>query len=235
MLNRNLQVQTQVLAGGIEVHLIDDALAEPDRWVQRAGEQAAAFSRLPHNAYPGLELHLPDAITAQLQQLFDALIRPRLDARRCFEAYSRLAIVTDPPEMLEPRQWICHRDRLHCRPGESAAASVLYLFADPGLGGTSFYRARRPEAETARLIHDSGQLSPEQFAAQYGIARGYQDEGNDWFELAGRIEARYNRLIFYDGMHFHCSHIPNPERLSPDPTRGRLTLNGFFSCRRRAV
>ena len=234
MFNPHLQVQTLELAQGIEVHVIDNVLAEPRRWVAMAAEHRVAFQRLPHNAYPGVELHLPDGITAQLQQCFDRLIRSRLDARRCLEAYTRLALVTDAPAQLQPRQWICHRDRLQARPGESVAASVLYLFEDPSLGGTRFFHALRPESETARLIHDSGQLAPEAFTERYGFAPGYLRDSGKWFETVGTVTPRFNRLIFYDGMQFHCSDIPHPERLSADPAHGRLTLNGFFTCRRRA-
>ena len=43
----------------------------------------------------------------------------------------------------------------------------------------------------------------------------------------------FNRLLFYDGgAVFHGSDIAAPERLSDDPSRGRLTWNGFFVCRR---
>ena len=58
---------------------------------------------------------------------------------------------------------------------------------------------------------------------------------DDWFEKVGTVPPRWNRVIFYDGSLFHCSDIPEPGRLSPDPRQGRLTLNGFFTCRRRAA
>jgi hypothetical protein len=34
------------------------------------------------------------------------------------------------------------------------------------------------------------------------------------------VTPRWNRVIFYDGSLFHCSHIPAPERLSDDPGAG---------------
>ena len=84
------------------------------------------------------------------------------------------------------------------------------------------------------LVHESGTLDSAAFARKYGVARGYLTESNDWFEKVAHIEPRWNRAIFYDGTLFHCSDIPAPERLSEDPARGRLTLNGFFHCTRRA-
>jgi hypothetical protein len=39
-------------------------------------------------------------------------------------------------------------------------------------------------------------------------------------------------LIFYDGGLLHSGDITAPGKLSKDPVAGRLTLNGFFTCRR---
>jgi hypothetical protein len=39
-------------------------------------------------------------------------------------------------------------------------------------------------------------------------------------------------MVVYPGTVFHSSHIPDASRLHADPRIGRLTLNGFFACRR---
>ncbi len=44
-----------------------------------------------------------------------------------------------------------------------------------------------------------------------------------------------NRMVFYDGTMLHSSDIPAAGKLSDDPQRGRLTLNGCYTCRRKAV
>jgi hypothetical protein len=38
-----------------------------------------------------------------------------------------------------------------------------------------------------------------------------------------------------DGALLHTGDILAPERLSNDPATGRLTFNGFFTCRRNAA
>lgn len=221
------------IAPGHHALVIDDALREPRRWIELAAQQRGQFAESPHNAYPGPELRLPDALSARLDEYFARHVRAALGARRTLRMYSRLALATRAPAALEPRQWICHRDRLDPDPAHCVLASVLYLFEDEALGGTGFYRPRRTEAETARLVHDSGQLAPAEFAARYGLAAGYQTASNAWFEKTGAVAARFNRLVFYDGgAVFHGSDIGLPERLDPDPRRGRLTWNGFFVCRR---
>lgn len=111
-------------------------------------------------------------------------------------------------------------------------ASVLYLFRDPELGGTGFYVPKRSSADTGRLFADARLDSPSVFATKYGLSPGYMHEGNAWFRRIGGIAAKWNRLIIYDGGMLHASDIAAPDRLSADPRSGRLTLNGFFTCRR---
>lgn len=234
MFNPDPQIQVVPIGNGSACHVIDDALREPERWVELATRHAGDFEELPGNAYPGPELRLPDGISAALDAYFTRHLRARLGARRTLSVYSRLALATWPPQRLQPRQWLCHRDRLAPTPDQCAVASVLYLFQDPALGGTSFFRPRRAERETAQLVHDSGVLAPDAFGQRYGIAPGYMTGDNDWFERVATIEPRFNRLLVYDGDLFHGSDIRAPEKLSADPRRGRLTFNGFFTCRRQA-
>lgn len=227
------RIDTVPIAPGHEALVIDDALQDPERWITLAAQHRDAFEVSPHNAYPGPELRLPDEVSERLEQFFARHARARLGARRTLRHYSRLALATRAPAQLEPRQWICHRDRLDTDPVHCVLASVLYLFHDASLGGTGFYVPRRSEAETARLIHDSGRLAAQAFTERYGVTPGYQRASNAWFEKTAAIAPRFNRLIFYDGgAVFHGSDITAPERLGADPARGRLTWNGFFVCRR---
>lgn len=234
MFNPSPQIRAIRVDGEQHCYVIDDALADPQAWVDYAVRNLARFERSPHNAYPGPELPMPQPIAAQLEQYFNLHIRRLLGARRVLRMYSRMAMVTARPAELEPRQWICHRDRFGLPDDLCVGASVLYLFDNLGLGGTSFYRPRRSSAETDRLVHDSGVLSGAEFSRKYDIEPGYLSQSNAWFRQVYTLEPKFNRLVFYDGNLFHCSDIPNPAALSADPTRGRLTLNGFFTCRRAA-
>lgn len=235
MFNPQPRIQRVAIAPGHHALVIDDALAEPQRWVDLAIEHRATFVHLPHNAYPGPELRMPDALSARLDEFFARHIRRELGARRTIRMYSRLSMVTTPPDRLEPRQWICHRDRLDDAPDRCVAACVLYLFRDESLGGTAFFTPRRDAHATAVMVHESGVLDGPEFAAKYGVLPGYPAAGSDGFEKTASIPARWNRLVFYDGgAVFHGSDIGAADRLSDDPGRGRLTLNGFFVCRRAA-
>lgn len=210
--------------------VIDDALIDPQQLRTMASAQREAFAGSPHNAYPGLQLMMPESVSQPLADFFTRHIRRRLGARRTVRMYSRLAMVNRPPEQLDPRQWICHRDLMYIEPGQCSPACVLYLFDNPALGGTHFFAPRQSPRLTAQLVHDSSKLPSEAFTRKYGIAQGYQTESNDYFEKVLSIPARFNRLIFYDGGVFHSGDTAHPPP-GTDPAQGRLTLNGFFVCR----
>lgn len=227
------QIQSIAIDAGSRCYVIDEALCDPDALVEHAARHWERAAESGFNAFPGPELRMDEAFSEQLVSYFNLHLRSRLGARRTLRSYSRLSMVTRTPEQLAAPQWICHRDRLSTEPGTCIAACVLYLFHDPALGGTGFYRSRLSEPETALLVHHSGALEPAEFAARYGLTAGYMTQSNASFEKLLSIPARYNRLIFYDGMVFHCSDIDMPQRLHGDPRQGRLTLNGFFTCSRR--
>ncbi|HEY2394806.1 MAG TPA: DUF6445 family protein [Rudaea sp.] len=215
--------------------VIDDALLEPQRLVDFAAAQSDAFGRVDFNAYPGILLPTPGMISGALSAFFVEHVRRLFDARRVLRMHSRLALVTLPPEELQPWQCICHADHLETDPRLSIQASVLYLFKDALLGGTSFYDPLLSPREIAQMFHDAGTMPPADFTRRHGIAPGYLCDSNRYFRRVGGVDAKWNRLIFYDGAMLHSGDIRAPHRLSADPRRGRLTLNAFFTSRRRAA
>lgn len=235
MFNPRPRIEVLPIDGTHACYVIDDALLHPEQLVAHAVAHRERFAMAPHNAYPGIELRMPDDFSVTLDDFFRLHVRSRLGARRTQRMYSRLAMATLPPAELQPRQWICHRDRMTFAPNQCIAASVLYLFHDDTLGGTGFFLPKRPAREIDLMIHESGTLGANAFAARYSVAPGYLTASNTHFEQVLRVPARWNRLIFYDGDVFHTSDIRTPERLNDDPRRGRLTLNGFFTCSRRAA
>lgn len=234
MFNPHPTIQALPILPGEFCYVIDDALQNPDAWVQLAADNRSHFEQLPHNAYPGLELRMPPDVSNRLDEFFAQHIRKRLGARRTLRMYSRLSMVTLAPAALEPRQWICHRDHLYAPPEQCIAASVLYLFKDAALGGTSFYAPRQPGYETDLLVHDASTLGAAEFQAKRGLTAGYMTESNAYFDKVLTVPAKWNRLIFYNGCLFHSSDLKQPPPHADDPTHGRLTLNGFFTCSRAA-
>jgi hypothetical protein len=232
LFNPRPRIESVEFGGSAVVWVIDDALLEPVRFVDFAAEHWAHARETTHNAFPGPELPMPEAFTVRLDAWFSEHLRRRLGGRRTLRVHSRFAMATWPASRLQPRQWLCHRDRDVVLPGERVAASVLYLFEDSALGGTAFYAPRRDALATAMLVHDSSTLDAAAFRARHpDVAPGYLVDSNAWFERIGVVEPRFNRLIAYDGDLFHTSHVIDAARLSDDPLAGRLTINGFFTLR----
>lgn len=233
--NPTPRIERVPIENGQLCYVIDDALRDPERLVRFASEQRSEFHIVDYNAYPGLLLPTPGEISDKLNAFFVDHLRGLFDARRVIRMHSRLAMVTLPPEQLRPYQRICHSDAMSPDPQQSLQASVLYLFRDESLGGTSFYAPKLGAHETHQLFSDAANLPNAQFAQRYDIAPGYMCESNPYFERVATVPPKWNRLIFYDGGLLHSGDIRAPDKMSPDPRVGRLTLNGFFTSRRRAA
>jgi hypothetical protein len=108
MFNPRPRIEVVAIAGRPACYVIDDALLEPERWVDYAVARTAEFEDSQHNAYPGPELRMPDDISARLDGFFAMHLRRHFDARRMLHMYSRLSLTTRRPGQLEPRQWLCH-------------------------------------------------------------------------------------------------------------------------------
>jgi hypothetical protein len=222
------------LAEGITVLVVDDVLQHPERLVEFAAARRDALQPSPHNAYPGVQFPTPDSVRDRLGEFFATHIRSRLGARRTQRLHARLSMITHPPGALQARQSIPHRDSQGLDENECICASVLYLFDRPSLGGTSFFVPKKSPLETSLLVHDSSTMGVAAFTLKHGIPAGYFTTSNAHFECVGSVHAHWNRMIFYDGNIFHSGNIAAPDQLSDDPRTGRLTLNGFFTCTRRA-
>ena len=215
-------------------YVVDDVLLNPQSMVELAVLQRSEF-RLPKvYAYPGLELPMPPDFSGRLDDFFRLHIRRLIGGRRSIRMSCRLSMVSFPPEELVPRQWNCHRDLEGVAFDQCIAASVLYLFHDSRLGGTSFYVPKLGPVETNQLVRDAVAMDGPEFARRYGVAPGYMADSNGYFERFCTLPAKWNRMVFYDGAVFHNGDIAEPQRLSTDPHAGRLTLNGFFACTRVA-
>jgi hypothetical protein len=233
--NPHPKIDAVTIAGRHVCLVIDDALLEPERMVDYAVAHRDAFAMAPFNAYPGLEFHLPAALSRSLDDFFRQHIRRLIGARRTLQMYSRLSLVTLQPDQLTPIQWLCHRDRMGVPREQCVAASVLYLFKDESLGGTSFFMPKNSVEETEALMRRAAASAPDVFAAEAGVVPGYLVESNAHFERVCTVPPRWNRMIFYDGSFFHSPDIRAPQKLSADMEQGRLTMNGFFTCSRIAT
>ncbi|MEO7251465.1 MAG: DUF6445 family protein, partial [Arenimonas sp.] len=168
--NPRPRIERVAFSDGQFCQLVDDALREPEQLRNHAVAQRERFSLAGFNAYPGIELPMPLQASASLDEFFRQHIRDLLGGRRSLRMNSRLAMVTVPAAQLQARQWLCHRDSAWIDPRHCIGASVLYLFDDPSLGGTSFYAPKLPAPDIDVLIHDSSTASNADFAQKYALA-----------------------------------------------------------------
>jgi hypothetical protein len=219
------------IAGQQVCTIIDDFLLEPQKMVDFAIAQRDQFANDPTNYYPGPELSLSREMAYSLDEFFMQHVRRALGARRNIGVACRLSMATLATQQLHPLQRLCHRDADVFPTGESIGASVLYLFKDAALGGTSFYTPKKPLDEMRHLMHLANTVSNEELSAIINTAPSYMTGSNEYFDLACTVPAAWNRAIFYSGTVFHAAQIERPELLNTDPAKGRLTLNGFFKFR----
>lgn len=231
MFNPDPKIQSVELPGYLPCLVLDNFLSDPQSLVEFAVRERAAFKMAPHNAFPGLEMFMPPEFSQRIDEFFTLHIRRQLGARRTNKMFSRLSMVTLPPEELRPLQRLCHHDNYAEQPGECFPAMVLYLFDRPELGGTSFYRPRLDPATLAQRQVEWNAMSSDEFSAAIGSPPGYLCASNAYFDLIGTVPAAWNRAIFYDGSIHHSAHLEHPALLTSDPRAGRLTLNGFWQCR----
>ncbi|MBL8275609.1 MAG: tryptophan 7-halogenase [Pelomonas sp.] len=220
------------LDDGSKVFVVDDFVEDPESLVALAESMAEQFERPPNHPYPGPQLQLPAGMGAELNAFFSQQIRARLGAGDVLDMMARFSRVTQDPATLDARQRICHRDNSGVHPDAMVCASVHYLFRDSALGGTVFFRSLMSDADTRTFMWDANSLSAAAFSDKYGIPAGYMTEGNRYFEVIGRLPAKWNRAVFYDGGVFHSGDISWAPGAGYLNGLGRLTINAFFKSRR---
>ena len=227
--NAACRIDVRRLRDGSALVIVDDALATPEDLVALASDELPDMVPDARWNYPGIELSLPPADVEPCARFLKRHLRDNFGLSRVvWETYGRLSMVTTPPEKLTWKQRMCHVDANPGPEDERVIASVLYLFDDEHLGGTAFFQPR-PEAPPYLQLLEQNQPGPGSEAFRFfQQPPAYHTDSNEFFELDQVVKPRWNRMIFYRGDVPHSSHITEPTRLSDDPRKGRLTLNGFY-------
>jgi hypothetical protein len=205
------------------VIVIDDLLAEPERW--RAAAAATRYARIgPY--YPGVRAPVAsedawamrDELAGVIGETF--AVDPVPPVLECF-----FSIVTTPPEALAPIQRLPHVDGL-----EPDRLEILVYLSDAAQGGTAFYRQRATGYETV----DAARFPAFEAALKAGVAEhglppaAYIVGDTVLYEQIAAYEARPNRALIYRSHALHCAAIPAGVALVADAGRGRLSVNGFL-------
>ncbi|MCE4554434.1 DUF6445 family protein [Roseateles cellulosilyticus] len=233
LVNPAARIEQLTLDDGSPVFVIDDFARDPDALVALAQAASGQFQPIPGHPYPGPQLDLPQPLSDALGGFFEQQLRQPLGAGPSLGMYARFGRVTQDAATLDARQRICHRDDSGLQHDEMMAAAVLYLFREEQLGGTVFFRSLMSDADTAQFMRDSSTLDASAFGDKYGIPPGYMTASNRYFEVIGRLPARWNRAVFYNGGIFHSGDIRwAAQKAAYHTGLGRLMVNAFFKSRR---
>jgi len=234
-INPNPNIQVRQISEDSHCVIVDNFFRNPDAIVEYACANGKNFE-LQQIGYPGVLCDVDRTAMSEVQRF----IRSHMSRQFSFlkgdiRTTTYLSMVTKQPDELAPLQRLCHTDPRE-RMDRRNYAALVYLFADVALGGTGFYRwkeQKRIEEATALELAKPGSSLPllQEHFEMYRETPQYMCGSNEVAELLLDVPARFNRFVFYSGDVPHSAHIPQPDLLSADFSKGRLTLNCFTSVR----
>lgn len=233
-INPNLEIQATRITRDHICVVIDDFLLNPQEAIGYAASHAAEFVML-ERAYPGLVLPMESRLISEMNHFIQReMSRMFPFCRGGIDFHSQFSLTTLQPEEFTWVQRLCHSDP-RLEPGRVNFAALLYLFDNPDMGGTSFYRWKNPEfwQEMTKLQREDPDAGLDKLKEMFQMFRdppGYMTESNEVADLLDKVPARFNRFVFYSGDIPHSAYITDPDLLSSDPAQGRLTLNCFVSA-----
>lgn len=233
-INPQLDLQQESISEGHDCVVVDNFLQNPHEVVDYASRHADRLQMRPRGSYPGKQFLLDhDALTDVYRFVRTNMPRRFRFYRGDMKIWASLSLATAQPDELCGFQLLCHVDT-NPHPDRMIFAGLVYLFDDQDLGGTGFYRWKDPDLEQrATALEDKNPGTGLEFLRErfptLATPAAYLTGSNEVVENLCTIPARFNRFIFYSGRIPHSAAIAAPEKLSADPSNGRLTLNVFAS------
>ncbi len=211
---------------GEPIIVIDDFASDPLRLV--AAAEASVFAKTD-SFYPGVRAGLDPTYLTDRGALMQSILVSHFGmSANAGVVGCNFSLVTTPPEDLIVNQRLPHVDTT-----DSGRLALLHYLCQPEQGGTAFYRHRASGLEVIRPegFAAYSKLVDDEIAERSEPQEDYVRASNWQFEMTGQVDARFNRLIIYRGWQLHSGLIPKDMPLSPDPARGRLTINTFLQVR----
>jgi hypothetical protein len=233
-INPKLEIGVKQIADDLQCVVIDDFLLNPQELVDYACNNRQHFL-MPERAYPGAVMPVDNSLLAELNRFIRfEMGRIFLFSRAGINCQSQYSLATLQPADFTWIQRLCHTDP-GLVPGKANYAGLIYLFANPEMGGTGFFSWRNQafwQEMTEKQLTDPN-AGLDDLKERYKVFRdppSYMTESNEAAELLDHVPARFNRFVFYSGDSPHGAFITRPELLNSDPSAGRLTLNTFVSA-----
>ncbi|MEX0311030.1 MAG: DUF6445 family protein [Tateyamaria sp.] len=208
---------------GEPMFIIDSFLTHPEDLVKAAS--TAEWKDLPPGGYPGRRAGLPRAYAHSVLRRLDGAIRKKLitTPAKLGKFTCSFSMVTQRPDDLHALQRVPHIDVAN-----PYRVAILHYLCDTAFGGTAFFRQDAtgfeqigPQERPAFLQARQSDIS------KLTEADTYPSEDTPGYTRTGFVAAQFNRLVAYRGFTLHSGIIDQPEMLSSDPAKGRLTANFF--------
>jgi len=227
-INKNIEFKIHKIGNEkTAIIIIDDFSDSPHSLTEYANEQSKlACIRKEENFYPGVTGPSDPTYTKNLYEALKPIIKKVYKLPVAYPASldSSFGMVTFSPENLNQNQKIPHYDSV-----STGQLAVLHYLCHPPFQGTAFYRHKETGYETITRNRKEHYWSfAEEKLANNHYPSQYANNGNDDYEKIEDIAVKFNRLIIYPSQLLHSS-IINPEHLSTDPLKGRLTLRTFVT------
>ena len=233
-INPNLEIRASRVTDKHTCVVIDDFLSNPHDAVDYAIGHAEEFIML-ERAYPGLVLPMDNGLTSNMNRFIQReMSRMFPFCRGGIEFHTQFSLATLQPGEFTWVQRLCHSDP-RLEPGRVNFAALLYLFDNPDMGGTGFYRWKDPQfwQEMTALQREDPDAGLNELKEKFQMFRDpprYMTESSEVADLLDRVPAKFNRFVFYSGDIPHSAYISDPGLLTNKPAEGRLTLNCFVSA-----
>ncbi|MGO2370753.1 MAG: DUF6445 family protein [Pseudoalteromonas prydzensis] len=230
--NPKINIEKQIVPGtNVYAFIIDDFLLDTAS-VMNFAYNIAYFNPMfsDNSFYPGIRDHMPQPYQRLLHTFFQNEILPRIRNKNYSESIlhkSLLSLVSCKPENLIVDQKVPHIDSCD----ERDYAFVHYLSGEE-LGGTSIYKYlpqnlvefKEEHKPVLNEIISNVKSTPHEHT-------GYITGSTSLFEQVFKIEAKFNRLVIYQGNLLHSANINSEEKCLANPKIGRLSIASFASVR----
>ena len=213
----------------LNAYIIDDFLLNADS-VLHFAKNIAYFNPMhaDNSYYPGVRDNMPEPYIRLLHDFFQQSIIPKLVGREQSTAIihkSLISLVTCLPSQLLTEQKMPHVDS--CKSSEYA---FVHYLSGQELGGTSIYRYipknivelnEQDEVILDDMLNEVSSKSNEH--------NGYITDSTSLFEQVLKVEAKFNRLVIYQGNLLHGANLISKESYSGDTAKGRFSITSFAS------
>ena len=229
-LNPKLTIQeVSIPYTNLNAYIIDDFLLNADS-VLHFAKNIAYFNPMhaDNSYYPGVRDNMPEPYIRLLHDFFQQSIIPKLVGREQSTAIihkSLISLVTCLPSQLLTEQKMPHVDS--CKSSEYA---FVHYLSGQELGGTSIYRYipknivelnEQDEVILDDMLNEVSSKSNEH--------NGYITDSTSLFEQVLKVEAKFNRLVIYQGNLLHGANLTSKESYSGDTANGRFSITSFAS------